>query len=265
MKQRPGVSKAMPDQDERDRLRNRVFEVLQRLRRTPRRSAEELVADFQFNAIEVESLFQCIRDSYRLHELAQIHQSAIEWRGKLQSAVNGAKGNRSELLRVLRGFGLTSDRTDQAHLRNRWLWWTYVELLTVEGPIYLRPWSEVLSAAMNPLDDPEGQPMISYDLEDGPAHTEPWAEGTGLYHVVPGGEGRIVNGSVGVARAVEVLQEHVGKARGATIKALERAAKFVAEARDKLSQSGVDENQLTEMFGSREIRVPDTWPRESKP
>jgi len=83
--------------------------------------------------------------------------------------------------------------------------------------------------------------------------------------VVPGGEGRIVHGPVDVSRAVEVLQEHMGKTRGATIKALERANKFVTKARVDLVRRGVDEAKLTELFGSGDVRVPDTWPRESKP
>jgi len=204
-------------------------------------------------------------DSFRLEELARVYESAVDWRGKLQSAVNDAKRNPSALLKVLRNFALTSDRPSQAITKHQWLWLTYVELVTFDGPVYIRPWSEVLAAAKNPHDDQRGPSMISYRLEEGPARTEPWGN-TGLYDVVPGGEGRIVHAPVSVARAVDILQEHTRKkTRAATIKALERAAVFAKKARSDLARRGVDEDQLTQMFGPRDVRVPDTWPRESKP
>jgi hypothetical protein len=269
--------RGMPDQQQRDSLHRRIADVLRELRSRPQppgmtgfvegpaRRAWRSVT-LELDVLEVKCLSECIEDSFRLEELARAHQSAIDWRGKLQLAVNDAKGNPSALLKVLRDFQLTSDRPSQASSKHAWLWSVYVELLTVDGPVYLRPWSEVLAAAKNPLDDQQGRPMISYKLKEGPARTEPFGEGTGLYDVVPGGEGRIIHAPVDVSRAVDILQEHTGKkTRAAMIKALERAADFIDKARNELARHGADEEQLTQMFGPRDVRVPDTWPRESKP
>lgn len=267
----------MPDPKQRDSLHRRIADVLRELRSRPqppgllgsvegpaKRAWRSVTLELEI--FEVKCLSECIEDSFRLEGLARAHASAIDWRGKLQSAVNDAKGNPSALLKVLRDFQLTSDRPRQAVSKHAWLWSIYVEMLTVDGPVYLRPWSEVLATAKNPLDDQQGRPMISYKLKEGPARTVPFGEGTGLHDVVPGGEGRIIHAPVNVSRAVEILQEHTGKkTRAAVIKALERAEKFVEKARNDLARRGAEEDQLTQMFGPRDVRVPDTWPRESKP
>src|ERR1700752_5138028 len=150
----------MPDPDERDALRMRIAKVLRELQSRPLPPGAGFAGGaegpwrsvtLELNDVEVKCLAECIEDSFRLEKLARLHQSALDWRGKLQAAVNDAKGNASALLNVLRDFRLTSDRPSQAVAKHAWLWSVYVELLTVDGPVYLRPWSEVLAAAKNPL------------------------------------------------------------------------------------------------------------------